>query len=514
MKKAKGFIHRWSILISTVMGILLFAVTIADAEETPQYGGVLKIIDLSEGGQPIGAPWKVRGIDQNLIRPAIENLIREDINANYHPWLATEWKIDKTNNTITLSLRKGVKFHDGTDLNAQAVKWCIDRAIKNKMVSGFNSVDVIDDYTFRINVDQYQNNMLNRLAGSATSPVSPTAYEKMGEEKAEWHPVGTGPFKFVSYERGNRLIFTKWEGYWGKPKPYLDGLEYIFIRDPMTQQAAMQASGDEKVHVLAVTSGEQAAMLKAKGFKDITLYTGSIALMPDSNNPGSPFSNKKVRLAISYALNREAIAKARGFGFWLPANQAPTPGKPGYVKEPEFGRYDPEKAKQLLKEAGYPDGFQTKIFPQPGLVDRDSMVAVQRLLGEVGIKVELEFPDRGKYNDLRFKGWENGLLAQAMRMLATTNITYSFYCDTAAGQFPNMKRPGGFVDKLYESLSTLVAEKPRMEELTKMLIDDATFIPIFYISESRILQSNVHDTGYFEWEAGQVFTPETIWLSK
>ena len=514
MKKKKGFVYRSSLLISFIIACLLAIVNVSKAETTPQYGGVLRIIDLSEGAQPIGAPWRVRGIDLNLMRPAIESLLREDINANYHPWLATEWKIDKTKKTITLSLRKGVKFHDGTDFNAEAVKWCIDRAIENKMVKGFNSVDVIDDYTVRINVAHYQNNLLNLLSSSYTSVVSPTAYKEMGEEKAMWHPVGTGPFKFVNYERGNKLTYTKWEGYWGKGKPYLDGLEYIFIRDPMTQQAAMQARGDEKVHVLAVTSGEQAAMLKAKGFKEITMYTGSIALIPDSNDPNSPFANKKVRLATSYAIDREAIVKARGFGLWSPANQAPTPGKPGHVNESEFGRYDPEKAKQLLAEAGYPNGFQTTIYPMPGLVDRDVMVAVQQFLGEVGIKAELEFPDRGKFNELRFKGWRNGLLAQATRMLATTNITYNFYCHTAAGQFPSMKRPDGFVDKLNASLETLVPEKANMEELTRILIDDVTFIPLYYISESRILQSNVHDTGYFEWEAGTVFTPENIWMSK
>lgn len=514
MKKKKGFVYRSSMLISFIIAILLITVNVAKTEMTPQYGGVLRIIDLSEGAQPIGAPWRVRGIDLNLIRPAIESLLREDINANYHPWLATDWKIDKTKNTITLSLRKGVKFHDGTDLNAEAVKWCIDRAIENRMVKGFKSVDVIDVYTVRINVSHYQNNMLNILSSSYTSPVSPTAYKAMEEEKALWHPVGTGPFKFENYERGSRLTFTKWEGYWGKGKPYLDGLEYLFIRDPMTQQAAMQARGEEKVHVLAVTTGEQAAMLKAKGFKDLTTYTGSISLVPDSKDPNSPLSNRKVRLALSYAINRDAIVKARGFGLWSPANQAPTPGKPGHLQEPEFGRYDPEKAKQLLKEAGYPNGFQTKIYPMPGLVDRDAMVAIQRFLAEVGIKAELEFLDRGKYNNLRFKGWKNGLLAQAMRMLATANITYNFYGHTAIGQFPSLKRPDGFVDKLDASLETLVAEKANMEELTRMLIDDATFIPLYYISESRILQSNVHDTGYFEWEAGTVFTPENIWMSK
>jgi peptide/nickel transport system substrate-binding protein len=514
MAKGKVSIHRWAGLISVAMTILLLTVTVAKTEVTPQFGGLLKIVDLSEGAQPIGAPWEVRGIDSNLMRPAIESLIREDINGNYHPWLATEWKIDQTKNTITLFLRKGVKFHDGTDLNAEAVKWCMDQAIEAKVVKGFNSVDVIDEYTVRINVDQYQNNMLNLLAGSITSPVSPTAFKNKGKELAMWNPVGTGPFKFVSYDRGNKLTFTKWDGYWEKGRPYLDGIEFLFIRDPMTQLAAMQARGAERVHVLAVTSGEQAAMLKTQGFKVLSMPTGTFSLIPDSNNPDSPLSKKKVRQAISYAINREAIVKARGFGFWSPANQIHPPGKPGFVKESEFGRYDPKKAKQLLTEAGYPNGFQIKIMVMPALVDRDAMVAVQRFLGEVGINVELEFPDGGKYTAYRWKGWQNGFLAQSVRILATTNITYNFYWHTITGQFPSFKRPDGFVDKIDTSLKTLVPEKARMEELTKIMIDEVMVIPINYSHESRILQPNVHDTGYFEWEAGTVYTPEKIWLSK
>ena len=142
------------------------------------------------------------------------------------------------------------------------------------------------------------------------------------------------------------------------------------------------------------------------------------------------------------------------------------------------------------------------------------MVAVQRYLGEVGITAQLEFPDRGKYNDYRWKGWHDGLLAQAVRMLATTNLTYNFYCHTAAGQFPSLKRPDGLVQKLDASLQTLKPEKAKMEELTQIMIQNATVVPMFYISESRILQPNVHDTGYFEWEAGTVYTPENIWLGK
>jgi len=504
----KGRVLAWALFLCVLP---IFSVSAGE----PRYGGVLKIIELSEGAQPLGAPWEVRGIDTNLLKPAVESLLREDIDGNYHPWLATEWKVDQKNHTVTLTLRKGVKFHDGTDLDADAVKWCIDNAISAKTVTGLKGVEVIDKYTVRIILERYRNNILNALSGSVTSPVSPAAFGKMGKEKAMWHPVGTGPFKFVSYERGTRVAYTKWEGYWQKGRPYLDGMEFLLIRDPMTQQAALMASGAEKVHVLGTTSAETASVMKARGFKVLSHYEGTLCLYPDSANPDSPLSKKKVREALSYAIDREAIVKARGFGFRLPANQINPEGRPGYVKGSGLGRYDPARAKELLSEAGYPNGFKIRIIAQPALVDRETLVIIQRSLQKVGIEAELEFPDAGKYNAYRFKdGWKHGLLAQATRLLATTNITYSFYFHTYGGAFPSLKRPEGFIEKLEASLSTVVPERERMEELTRMLIEDVTVIPIDHSSEFRIMQPNVYDTGYFEWSGATVFTPERIWLGQ
>ena len=495
--------------------ILLLASPAANAASQPQYGGVMKIIEVSEGAQPIGAPWEVQGIDSKLHRPCLETPVLEDVNGGYHPWLATSWKIDIAKNTITLYLRKGVKFHDGTDFNAKAAKWCLDNSIKARTAKGFLSVDVIDDYTVRINTEKYQNNYLNYLSGSGSAMVSPTYFEKNGAETARWRPVGTGPFKFVSFERGSKLTYTRWEGYWQKGKPYLDGVEYLFIRDPMTQQAAMQAKGAEKVHVLCVTSGEQAAMLKAQGFQVLTMPVGPVSLLPDSNNADSPLSKKKVREAISYAINREAIVKARGFGFFSPANQIPSPGQLGYVKNLSIGQYDPRKARQLLTEAGYPSGFKIKIIVMPALVDKDAMVAVQRFLGEVGIQVDLKFPDGGGYTAYRWKnGWRNAFLAQHTRMLATTNITNYFYWQTASGQFPSLKRTEGLLDKLDKSLSTVSPEDGKMQELTRMAADDMMIIPIYYVYEMYALQQNVHDTGFCEYTALSVWSPEKAWMSK
>ena len=513
MEKMKVYIRQMIGLSLVVFVMLLPAITCA--AEKPQYGGILKIIDMAEGAQPLGTPWYVRGIDSKLQKPVLEGLLREDVSGNYHPWLATDWKIDRTKKTITLKLRKGVKFHDGTDFNAQAVAWCIGKAVESKMARGFLGAEVIDDYTVRINTKPYQNTFLNTLASSSCNPISPTAYKKNGEEWAKWHPVGTGPFKFVSFKRGDKLVFEKFDDYWQKGKPYLDGIEYLFIRDPMTQQAAMRARGAEKVHVLSVTSGEQAAMMKAQGFNAIAMPVGPVSFIPDTKNPGSPFSKRNVRQAVSYAIDREAIVKARGFGFWSPANQIPSPGNLGYVKDLDFGQYDPEKAKKLLAEAGYPNGFKMQIHVMPAMVDRDAMVAVQRFLGKVGIQAELTFPDGGAYTAKRWKdGWSNALMGQHTRMLATFNITYWFYWTLTMGQWPSLERAPGLVEKIDESLSTLTSEDAKGQELTRMLAEDAMFIPIYYVYEIYVLQPEVRDTGYTEWSASTVNTPETTWLAK
>jgi peptide/nickel transport system substrate-binding protein len=501
------------VLIGAVMALMPFASV--RAAEQPQYGGVVKIIDVAEGGQPIGAPWEVMGVESDLIKPAIETLVREDIRGGYHPWLATSWKVDMAKNTITLPLKKGVKFHDGTDFNAKAAKWNLDQMIKAKTVKGFVSVDIVDDYTIRVNVEKYQNNFLNFLSASyGGAMVSPTHYEKTGADYAKWHPVGTGPFKFVNFERGSKLTYARWDGYWQKGKPYLDGMEYLFIRDPMTQQAAMRATGPEKVQVLYVNSGEQAAMMKGQGFTIIHGFVGATSLIPDSANADSPLSNRKVREAISLAINRDAIVKARGFGFWSPTLQVPSPQNPGYLASLGAGQYDPKKAKQLLTEAGYGSGLKLKLIVQPALVDRDAVVAVQRFLSEVGIQCELEFPDGGAYAAYRFKnGWHNGFMVQAVRMLATTNLYNNFMWNTP-GIWPSLKRPEGFQEKIMKSLETLMPEKAKMEELTRIQTEDLLFIPLYRQAEIYILQPNLHDTGFLEWSAATVCTPETMWLGK
>ena len=184
MKNKRIFV--WQVLaLFMLIGLILLPTITAGAAETPQRGGILKIIDVSEGAQPLGEPWAIMGIDVKIVKPVLETYMQEDINGKYTPFLATSWKVDTAKNTITLFLRKGVKFHDGTDFNAKAAKWNLEQSIKAQVVKGFLSVDIIDDYTIRINVDKYQNNFFNFLSSSyGGSVVSPTAFEKNGKDWA------------------------------------------------------------------------------------------------------------------------------------------------------------------------------------------------------------------------------------------------------------------------------------------------------------------------------------------
>ena len=498
------------------MSLIVFGTILPPATnaETPQYGGIIKIVDMAEGAQPLGVPWENQTIDTKLMPPVIETFLREDVSGKVSPHLAKDYKVDLENKTITFWLHEGIKFHDGTDFNAEAAKWCVQKAMDNKVARGWDSVEVVDDYTVRIHFENYRNDFLNRAASRSVGMISPTAFEKNGIKWARWHPVGTGPFKFVRFQRGNILEYEKNENYWVKGKPYLDGIQFLFIRDPMTQMAALRARGEERIHVLSITSGEQASMMKAQGFKVLSMPIGPISMLPDSANADSPLSNQKVREAISYAIDREGIVKARGFGIWKPAYQFQPDVMPTYIPDFEGTRYNPEKAKQLLKEAGYPNGFQTKMIVMPAMVDRDAMVAVQQNLKKVGIQVELEFPDMGGYSNYRFNGWHNGFMVHHTRALANFNLTFSIYFLPNYKQFPSLQRAEGLIPAIEASNNTTVPSKEKGQPLTRIIADNTMVIPIYYVYELYVLSANVHDTGYTKWSGSTVFSPEDMWLSK
>ena len=481
-------------------------------KEQPQTGGILKIIEATGPKTPFG--WPVEGVGEASIanKPVLESLLRQYYDGRIEPWLAESWKIAPDKSSVTFKLRRGVKFHDGTDFNAEAVKFNLEamKTGKRPGTEDWAVIEVVDDYTLKITLAKYTNVLLTRFCGGGGVQVSPTAFKTKGIEWARWNPVGTGSYEFVSFERDVRTKYKRFDGYWQKGKPYLDGVEYLYIKDPMTQAAAMQAG---EAQVLNTETGKMAADLKAAGLNVITADTGTVVLIPDSVNADSPLSNPKVREAVEYAIDKEAIAKAKSYGFWGAAYQLPNVGTMAYIKNFQGRRYNVAKAKQLLKEAGYPQGFKTRIIPHFA-IDKDIMVIIQGYLAKAGIAAEVEIVDQGKYTDYRRKGWKNGFLCQPFGSYPNYLQSLDLYMSADALDFPSMKKPAGLDALIKEALATTDPEVPRIQKALKAIHDDATVIPIHTTGRASVQQKNIRDTGHLSMGIWTEWTPERPWLKK
>jgi ABC-type transport system substrate-binding protein len=353
------------------------------AADAAKYGGVY-IVSLTVGpARPIGYPSEASGDSYTVASPSNETFISVDMAGNIIPKLAVSWNISPDGKAMIIGLRKGIKFHDGSDFNATVAKWNLDLQIAAKKTTDWTKIDIIDDYTIRINVTSYKNTMLTNLATGITQMVSKEYVDKNGAEAAKWHPVGTGPFLFASYERDSKLTYKRNPNYWQAGKPYLDGVQYMVLSDATVRKLAFQKG---EIHEIAV-EGLDAQELQKAGYEMYTEAGGTFALLPDSKNNDSPWSNLNVRLAASYALNRENLNSALGYGFTKPAYQIYPSFAQTALPNLDKHLYNPDKARSLLKEAGYPSGFKTTQWVFSRVVPNDYATAVNGMLREVGINI-------------------------------------------------------------------------------------------------------------------------------
>ena len=237
--------------------------------------------------------------------------------------------------------------------------------------------------------------------------ISPTAYKKNGEEWCAKHPVGTGPFQFVSWEKDVRTTYKKFPGYWQKGKPYLDRVEWTPISDTLTRQLSFRRG--EQDLMLSVPQKDVAAIEK-DGYTIARQRVGSgaVSLIPDSANPKSPWADLRVRQAAQYAIDGAALVKSVYYGEGEVTNQwiykASWAYNPSVVGYP----YNPAKARQLLASAGYPNGFKTKLLYRTNPQDDQLFTAVQGFLQAVGIQAELDPAQTARYNQISSQGAKLG----------------------------------------------------------------------------------------------------------
>jgi len=350
----------------------------------------------------------------NVVMHIHESLVEWDKGfKQIQPSLAESWATSADGKEWTFALRKGVKFQDGASLDARAVKATFDRILDPKTASPRRSVysmitriDVVDDTHVKLVTDRPFGPMLPVLATYNIAIMSPKAIQESGKDYAK-KPMGTGPYKFASWTPGDKLVLERNDAYWG-PKPTLRQIVFKVIPEDTTRVMAL-TRGD--VDIISNVSPVMVEHLKQDKNIVMTIAPSFRTIYIGMNFKMKPLDNVKVRQAINYAINREAIAKGLLRGLVDVAVGPEAPWIPGSTDKLTSYPYDPAKAKQLLAEAGFPKGFSTTLYSPVGryMMDKQVAEAVQSQLAQVGIKAEYKTVDWSILTDLLKKGQEDGL---------------------------------------------------------------------------------------------------------
>jgi peptide/nickel transport system substrate-binding protein len=327
-------------------------------------------------------------IDEIVYANIFEGLTRIDQNGAVKPSLASAWSISEDGLTYTFTLKENVTFHDGTSFDADDVVFSFERAraedstnAQKGIFAPITSVKAVDPQTVEIQIAQPQGDFLFNIGRGDAVIVAPESAENNMTK-----PVGTGPFKFVKWDQGSRVIIERRDDYHGDAVA-INKATFIFISDPNAAQNAMLAG--EVDGFANFPAPESLAIFEADPRFNVLQGSTEGETILSINNAKAPFNDKRVRQAIAHTIDRQAIIDGAMFGFGTPIGTHFAPHHPYY--EDLIGTYprDIEKAKALLAEAGYADGFKATFkLPPPTYARRGGQIIAAQLR-EIGIELEL-----------------------------------------------------------------------------------------------------------------------------
>jgi peptide/nickel transport system substrate-binding protein len=508
--------------------------TAAKPVETPKKGGTLVIGLEAEPGtldNSVGTGYHTSIVQRMLY----ESLVAYDLTSTadvlpIKPVLAESWQISPDGKVYTFKLRQGVKFHDGTPFDAESVKYNFDRASDPKhplffdkgrgtsaqIFSLVDKMEAPDPTTFRMTLKDPRAYFLNLFDKVPMFVGSPAAIQKYGNDEFGNHPVGTGPFRFVSRESGSKITLERNPDYWGTA-PYLDKVVLRGISEPTARVVALQTG---EVDFINDVAPDQIDALRKNA--DIEVSQASIphTWLINLNHHDKPFSDVKVRQAASLAINRDALAKDILKGTALAATQLEGPGGVAHDASLTGWPYDPAKAKQLLSEAGYPNGFDT-VFALPtagsGMLDATRIAEyLQKNWADVGIRAKLETQEWTAYVPFFFKGIpsDKGLYAMA-------NVTGDGQdmekLNAAAFQPPNGFNVGWYQSDQVEKLLVDARATPDpaaaakvYQQIEKILNDDVARIYVLHSLQPKAFNKKVRG---FVNPHSWAYTFNNVWVS-
>lgn len=367
----------------------------------PRYGGTIRAA-LEADVVSLDPLSTLAGRDLFVLLSIYNSLVAFDEDLNIVPSLATSWETPN-NTTLIFHLREGVRFHDGTSFDAPVAKWNLDRArdassgsLYANNLAAVSSVEVVGKFTIKLNLKQPYAPLLSVLPYNTGMMVSPRAFEARGKDFGR-SPVGggTGPFRFVHWRPDDEIRIERFSDYWERGLPYLDAVVYRPMPDSAARLANIRAG---EINYLDRADGADVPVIRADSRLRITAWPGLLYNYIVFNLNKKPFNNPLVRRALAHATSREAYLTTIINGQGSLAEFAFPPGNLGY--DPNFKwpyKFDPALARQLMREAGYPDGFETSIIVLPITEQIRTGELTQALWGALGIKVTVKPAEIGAF---------------------------------------------------------------------------------------------------------------------
>jgi peptide/nickel transport system substrate-binding protein len=349
-----------------------------------------------------------QAIDSVLYSNVFEGLTRFMADGSVVAGLAQSWEISDDGLTYTFMLHDGVTFHDGTTMDAEDVKFSLDRARSDDSINAqkglfadIADVTVVDPLTVAVTLSQPNGMFLFNMAWGDAVIVAPESIDTIAS-----NPIGTGAFTFTDWVQGDRLELTRNESYWGQPAA-LETATFRFISDPTAAFAAVMAEDVDAF--VGFPAPENLPQFEADPRFQVLVGNTEGETILSMNNKMPPFDNVLVRQAVSLAIDRQSIIDGAMFGYGTPIGTHFAPHNPDYVDLIANSTYNPQRARELLAEAGFADGFTTTLkLPPPSYARRGGEIIASQLR-DVGITAEISNLEWAQWIEEVFNGKDFGL---------------------------------------------------------------------------------------------------------
>lgn len=463
-----------TILLACAAGIALITAPALAAKTTITLGVRLEppLLDPTAGA--------AAAIDEVVFINVFEGLTQVDRDGSVKPVLAKSWEISDDGLTYTFSLNEGVTFHDGTTLTAEDVVFSFERAraadsvnAKKEKFEPIDTLTAVDKATVKITMKRPTGDFLFNLGTGDMAIVAP---ESADDNKSD--PVGTGPFKFSRWVKGDRIELERNPDYWGEASK-LEKATFKVVADAAAQLSSLLAGDVDGYPIF--TAPENLAQLEADPRFTVVVGSTEGETIMTINNAKEPFNNVLVRRALAHAINKQAIVDGAMFGYGKVIGTHFAPHHPAYVDLTDQYPYDPEKAKALLAEAGFPDGFMTTLkLPPPSYARRGGEI-IAADLKKVGIEAELIPVEWAQWLDQAFKGGDFDLTIVSHTEALDIGIyaKEGYYFNYASEEL-------NAVIKELNATTATDARYDLMGKAQKIVTDDAVNVYLFQLAKTGV----------------------------